>query len=87
MTTGLQIAVYIVTWLSFTFGIGSCLLRIYCCISVLRTWKADDYMNIVNAACVPPAEQLRRLTRHSRQFSLGRWQSGRQLFSWDVEGV
>lgn len=61
MATSLQIAVYIVTWSSFTLGIGSCVLRVYCCVRILRKWRADDYMNVVNAAILMGA--------------LGMWQS------------
>lgn len=54
MSRALQIVTYIVTWSSFLTAIATCLLRIYCCRSVKRRWKADDFMSLAVGVSTRP---------------------------------
>lgn len=47
MSSALLVITYIVTWSSFLVAIASCILRIYCCRSIKRRWKADDFMSLI----------------------------------------
>jgi hypothetical protein len=79
MTNSFQIAAYCVTWISFLLAILSCLVRVYSCVFVMHSWKAEDYMSV--AVGVSKHESLFMLDctdlRHRRQLTSALWCYGK----------